>query len=136
MRVLIAEDEPVSQQIARHLLEHAGYSVDIACNGQDTLAMLTTTDYGVLLLDLRLPDMNGYAVVAAIRERFALLAQPWIIALSAAIDPGNEETYLARGLDDCMGKPLRGMALLAAVQRGMAAWAARREGGETKDEGR
>lgn len=118
--ILVADDDPVSQQIIRHMLEHAGYEVATVGTGRAALDALHLRRYSVLLLDIQLPDMDGFAVARAIRSEFAGQDQPWIVALSAALDAGDTERCRASGMDDVLGKPLRMAALVACVGRGGA----------------
>jgi CheY-like chemotaxis protein len=120
-RILIADDDPVGQQITRHLLEHAGYLVDAVDGGRAALEMLRRGSYALLLLDIKLPDMDGFAVAATVAGGVLAGRRPWLVATSALVSEGDEARYLAGGFDACLGKPLRRATLIACVEAGIAA---------------
>ncbi|MEI7644375.1 MAG: response regulator [Chloroflexales bacterium] len=119
-RILIVDDDPVARQIARHLLEHAGYVVDAVDAGATALEALRRERYVLLLLDIKLPDMDGFAVAVAVAAVLPVGHRPWIVAASALADVGDEPRYLAAGFDACLGKPLRRASLIACVEAGIA----------------
>jgi CheY-like chemotaxis protein len=120
-RILIADDDPVGRQLVRHLLEHAGYLVDAVDGGRAVLEALRRGGYALLLLDIKLPDMDGFAVAAALAEDLPAGRRPWVVAASALVSEGDEPRYLAAGFDACLGKPVRRATLLACVEQGIAA---------------
>jgi CheY-like chemotaxis protein len=120
-RILIADDDPVGRQIARALLEHAGYRVDAVDGGLAALEALRQERYALLLLDIKLPDMDGLAVATAVTAELPAGRRPWLVALSALVGAGDEARYRAGGFDACLGKPARRAALIACVEAGIAA---------------
>ena len=69
LQVLLAEDNPVNQQLAVELLQMRGHSVTLATNGREVLAALDTDSFDVVLMDVNMPEMDGFQTTAAIRER-------------------------------------------------------------------
>ncbi len=119
-RILIADDDPVGRQIAQHLLEYAGYLVDAVGDGRTALHALSQRRYVLLLLDLKLPDMDGFSVAAAVVEGMWTEQRPWLVAVSALVGEGDEARYRTGGFDACLSKPLRRTSLIACVEAGIA----------------
>jgi two-component system copper resistance phosphate regulon response regulator CusR len=113
MRLLVVEDE---QRIADFLcrgLEGAGYSVDVASNGTDSLQMVHATDYDLVVLDLMLPDMDGLTVLEKVRNR---KVGPPVLILSARGAVDDRVKGLENGADDYLTKPFAFVELLARVR--------------------
>ena len=108
LRVLLAEDNPVNQLLAMRLLEKRGHHVIVAHNGSEALAALDRQSFDLVLMDLQMPEMDGFEATAAIRERekgggFRLP----VIALTAHAMKGDREKCLAAGMDGYLTKPIR-----------------------------
>lgn len=105
LRVLVVEDEPINQIVAKKLLENKGYQVDIAATGHDALALYRTNAYAAVLMDLGLPDIEGTNVTRQIRmlEQDSDKHIP-IIALTAN-GPSAKSECLAAGMNDFLAKP-------------------------------
>lgn len=104
-KILVVEDDPISQRVVQIALENMGYQVDIAGNGSKALALFKSTDYSLVLMDYGLPDMTGIAVTSQIREfEEAKNKHTPIIALTAQGDFAKAEC-LAAGMDDFVAKP-------------------------------
>jgi signal transduction histidine kinase/CheY-like chemotaxis protein len=116
--ILVAEDNPVNQQVARRLLEKRGHSVVVANNGREALALLDRHAIDLILMDVEMPEMDGFAATAAIRERERIAGgrRP-IIALTAHAIKGFQERCLAGGMDGYVSKPIRVGDLYAAIER-------------------
>ena len=104
-RVLIAEDEPVSQEIARELLEHAGLSVDIAGDGCDALALSRLNTYALILMDMQMPRMSGIEATRGIRSQSLNTTTPIIATTANAFDEDRKDC-LAAGMDSHLPKPI------------------------------
>ncbi len=114
-RILLVEDNEINQLIAEELLTQVGYSVDIANNGQEALAMLEEKKYDVVLMDIQMPVMDGLTASKKIRaqEKFARLP---IIAMSAHAMTGDREISLAHGMNDHITKPISPPILYKSLQ--------------------
>jgi CheY-like chemotaxis protein len=112
VRVLVVDDIAMNRQIARGLLEHDGATVDEADGGVAALAMSAAHDYDAILMDVQMPDMDGYACTRAMRQRAG--ARIPVIAMTANVMASDREACLAAGMDDHVGKPIE-IATLAAV---------------------
>jgi len=105
--LLVVEDNPINQQVARHQLEKMGYRADIAKDGIDALAMLELSDYALVLMDCHMPQMDGFETTARIRSRTDAKAQIPIIAVTASGGAGERDKCLQAGMDDFLLKPFR-----------------------------
>ncbi|MBZ5563964.1 MAG: response regulator [Acidobacteriia bacterium] len=120
LRVLLAEDNAVNQQLVLRLLQKRGYSVVVAANGREALNCLEESGFegfDVVLMDVQMPEMGGYEATAAIRAREKVAGKHVpIIALTAHAMKGDREQSLAAGMDGYVSKPIRVEELLAAMQ--------------------
>lgn len=105
-RILLAEDEPINQEVARELLETVGLSVDIADDGAEAVAMASQTRYDLILMDLRMPNMNGLEATKAIRALPGYEHLP-ILALTANAFNDDRQQCLDAGMNEHIGKPVR-----------------------------
>jgi two-component system, sensor histidine kinase and response regulator len=119
--ILVAEDNATNRHVIGHQLGLLGLSADIVEGGEEALERCRETDYGLLLTDLHMPGMDGYALTAAIRERPPSTRRLPIIALTANTLRGEAERCLAAGMDDYLAKPLRLHELRAALERWLPA---------------
>jgi signal transduction histidine kinase/DNA-binding response OmpR family regulator len=121
--VLVAEDNPLNQQLAQAVLQMLGCSVAIAANGQAALEELERTRFDLVLMDCRMPVMDGYQASREIRRREAARggARLPIVALTASTGDGEREKCEAAGMDDYLAKPFRQAALRALLARWLAA---------------
>ena len=110
MRILVVEDESRIADFLSRGLVSAGYAVDVAATGGAAIDMIHSTDYDLMILDLGLPDVDGWELLGLIRLRQAIKA----IALSAFTAPADLAHSRAAGFDAHLGKPLD-FKLLAAV---------------------
>ena len=117
MHILLAEDGLVNQQVACRLLQVRGHRVQTANNGLEALAMLEKHTFDVVLMDVQMPEMDGFEASAAIRrkEKGTDKHQP-IIAMTAHAMKGDRERCLAAGMDGYLAKPIHANALYEAVE--------------------
>jgi signal transduction histidine kinase/DNA-binding response OmpR family regulator len=121
-RVLLAEDHPVNQEVAAQMLRLAGYEVDVVDDGEAAVAAARSARYDVVLMDCLMPQMDGFAATARLREldvrgAHAAAARLPIIALTANVMKGDAEACLAAGMDDYLAKPFTREQLVAAIER-------------------
>lgn len=117
MRILLAEDNPVNQQVATAILGKLGYTCDIANNGREAVEAMTAADYDVVLMDVQMPELDGIGATIEIRSGIAPDRQPIIIAMTANAMQGDKESYLEAGMDDYVSKPVRIDQLVTALKR-------------------
>ncbi|KAJ3296617.1 hypothetical protein HK104_001443 [Borealophlyctis nickersoniae] len=116
-KLLLAEDNPVNQKVAVHLLQRVGLSIDVVGNGKEALEAVRNYDYKMVLMDMMMPVMDGLEATRQIRATLPPEKQPKIIALTANAMAGDRENCLAAGSDDYCSKPIRMDQLLAAMLR-------------------
>jgi signal transduction histidine kinase/CheY-like chemotaxis protein/integral membrane sensor domain MASE1 len=110
-RILLVEDNPINQKVARRLLERMGHRVDVASNGREGLEKWKAKCYDLILMDCRMPEMDGYEAAGAIRAAEAGEHHISIIALTANAMLGDREKCLAAGMDSFLAKPIKVEAL-------------------------
>ena len=116
MRVLLVEDNPLNQQLARELLEEVGVLVEVADDGMAALARLESETFDVVLMDIQMPRMDGYAATRALRAdpRFGKLP---VIAMTAHALAEERSRCVAAGMDDFLTKPVEPQALYEVLAR-------------------
>jgi CheY-like chemotaxis protein len=116
LRILVAEDNAVNQRVAKRLLEKQGHSVRIAGDGREALAAFEEEVFDLILMDLQMPEMGGYAATAEIRKREMVSGKRTpVIALTAHAIKGTREECLAAGMDGYVSKPIRPAELWAEL---------------------
>ncbi len=117
-RILLAEDNPVNQEVAQYMLQGFGCIVDIAENGREALRAVETKPYDLVLMDCTMPEMDGYTATEEIRRRQSngLLPPFPIIALTANAIEGDREKCLIAGMDDYLAKPFKAESLLRLIK--------------------
>jgi len=116
-RILVAEDNPVNQQLARAMLLRLGYQTDVAGNGQEAVDSVMSVPYDLVLMDCQMPVMDGFEATRIIREREGTSHHTHIIAVTANAMEGDRERCLAAGMDDYLAKPFRAGDLRRALAR-------------------
>jgi two-component system, sensor histidine kinase and response regulator len=120
MRILVAEDGRVNQLVAARLLEERGHEVTLAANGLEAVDQVRQSDFDVILMDVHMPEMNGFQATAAIRQIEEKHGGHLpIIAMTANALKGDREQCIAAGMDDYVSKPIHSAELLHAVERFM-----------------
>jgi two-component system sensor histidine kinase/response regulator len=116
LRVLVAEDNLVNQRVVVGMLERAGHWAVVVANGRQALAALEKEPFDLVLMDVQMPEMDGFEATAAIREREGALGRRVpIVALTAHAMKGDAERCLAAGMDAYLAKPLQARELAAAL---------------------
>lgn len=104
--ILVAEDNPVNQEVMIGMLENAGIELAIAKNGAEAFSMARAKKYDMIFMDCQMPEMDGFEATSLIRRTSAALANIPIIALTANVMKGDREKCLAAGMNDYLGKPI------------------------------
>jgi PAS domain S-box-containing protein len=117
LRILLAEDNPINQQVATGILQRAGAKVEVVDNGQQAVDLLReyADQYDVIILDVQMPVMDGFAAAAHIRQELKLSLP--IIAMSAGVTLAEQAQSTAAGMDAFVAKPVDVDILLATVAR-------------------
>ena len=123
LHILVAEDNEFNRELLEHLLGHRGHSVAMAKDGREALSMLGRKAFDLMLVDIHMPELDGFQVVRRVREkehRAGRSARLPVIALTAMSRPGDRDLCLGAGMDDYLTKPLKAAELWAAIGRVMA----------------
>ena len=108
LRILLVEDNAVNQVLAVRLLEKRGHTVVVAGNGKEALAALEKQSFDLVLMDVQMPEMDGFEATIAIREKEKTSGNHVpIIAMTAHAMVGDKERCLEAGMDDYISKPIR-----------------------------
>jgi PAS domain S-box-containing protein len=122
LRILIAEDNEFNVALLQELFAQKGHRVEIVGDGREALARATTGQFDLLLLDIHMPEMDGFQVVKSIRDHERAGAQRLpIIAFTARSRKQDRDLCLAAGMDDFLSKPVKADELWAAIDRVAAA---------------
>ena len=120
-RILIADDQPINLEFVKEVLELMECEVDIAGGGQEAIDMYEKKEYCLVLLDIMMPDVNGYDVASVIRasekENSKASSHLPIVAVTAYSQDENKNKCFEIGMDDFIEKPLRTDHLEAVLQR-------------------
>ncbi len=118
LRILLAEDNLANQKVAMHFLGQRGHTVEIAHNGSQALEKISQQPFDVVLMDVQMPEMDGFEATAAIRALPDLSkAKMPIVAMTAHALKGDQERCLAAGMDAYLSKPIDAGELIATVER-------------------
>lgn len=105
LRILVAEDDPNNQKVLLEMLKKMGYKADAVADGTEVLKALEIQPYGIILMDIKMPQMDGIKTTHEIRKRWPDNG-PKIIAITAYAMAGDKERCLAAGMDDYVAKPV------------------------------
>jgi two-component system sensor histidine kinase/response regulator len=117
LQILLTEDNHINQRLAMCLLERRGHTVELAVNGREAIDLLERKSFDLVLMDVQMPEMNGYEATALIREREqATGAHLPIIAMTAYAMRGDRERCLEAGMDAYVSKPIKSEELFEAIK--------------------
>jgi CheY-like chemotaxis protein len=116
LRILVAEDNVINQQVIQYILQKMGYRPTIVANGKEAVEASADNDYDIIFMDLQMPEMDGLEATRLIRG-LTRICQPIIIALTANTMEGDEEECLCAGMNDYIGKPVRLDELLNKLRK-------------------
>jgi CheY-like chemotaxis protein len=119
-RILVAEDNPVNQQLARAMLLRLGYQTDVAGNGEEAVEAVMNLPYDLVLMDCQMPVMDGFEATRVIRDREGTVRHTTIVAVTANAMEGDRERCLTAGMDDYLAKPFRAGDLRRVLERWIA----------------
>ena len=114
--ILVAEDDPTMQKMALKVLRSHGFTAEVARNGREAVAMAARLHPRLILMDLSLPEMNGWEATRSLKADARLASIP-VVAVTAHAMVGDRETALAAGCAETLTKPYEIAELLALVER-------------------
>ncbi len=117
LRILLAEDNVVNQKVALRILGQLGYRADLAANGLEAIDAVGRQAYDVVLMDVQMPELDGFEASREINRRWSRDQRPRIVAMTANAMQGDRELCVAAGMDDYVAKPIRVEELVAAIER-------------------
>jgi signal transduction histidine kinase/DNA-binding response OmpR family regulator len=119
--ILLVEDNAVNQQLAVRMLQKFGHTVKVAENGKEALTNMDNESFDLILMDVQMPEMDGFEATAAIRERERITGTHIpIIAMTAHAMKGDQERCLEAGMDDYVSKPVQAKILFEAVENAIS----------------
>lgn len=114
--ILVVEDDAIMQKMALKILRSRGFSCELAVTGREAVAKAAALHPGLILMDLSLPEMNGWEATRALKADPALAGIP-VVAVTAHAMVGDRETAIAAGCAECVTKPYELDELVAVVER-------------------
>ncbi|MBE9581743.1 MAG: response regulator [Proteobacteria bacterium] len=138
IRILLAEDDMTNQKVALHILKKLGFKADFVTNGREAVKAVETVPYDLILMDVQMPEMDGFEATKEIRKREEQLKAKDrtttdelparsehvpIIAMTAHAMQGYREECIEAGMDDYVSKPIEPQALADAIERQLSGWA-------------
>ncbi len=127
-RILLAEDNAVSQRVTCRMLEKLGCQVKVAANGKQVVEMALLAPYDLVLMDCQMPEMDGFEATRELRRRLKGAVRLPIVALTAQAMEGDRERCLRAGMDDYLAKPFQAFELEVMLRKWLAAPAAQPAG--------
>jgi two-component system sensor histidine kinase/response regulator len=117
IRILLTEDNPTNQKLVVALIKKAGHSADVVESGQKAMEALNRTSYDLVLMDVQMPEMDGFEATKAIREMEGENKHTPIIAMTAHAMKGDRERCLQAGMDDYVSKPIEPKKLFETIKK-------------------
>ncbi len=114
-RILIVDDASLVRTFVRGILENQGYEVIEACDGREGLSRIEETKPDLVLMDIQMPVLNGFAALRQLRQDVRFNSLP-VVAFTACAAAGTQEGVLAAGFDGCITKPVNARTLRAELE--------------------
>lgn len=115
LKVLVVDDNATNRKVASEILKNHNCVVDTAVNGLDAISKVSENDYGIVLMDIQMPIMDGVAATTEIKKTLSKHIPP-IIAMTAYSMKEDRDKYLSQGMDDYLAKPIRVETLLSKIK--------------------
>ena len=118
-KILLAEDNLVNQKVAKRVLTHLGYEVDIVSNGKEAIKAIADKSYDLILMDIQMPEMDGLETTKYIRKQESELQLPpiAIVAMTANVTDDDQNVCRDAGMSDYISKPIQIEKLKGILQR-------------------
>ena len=120
LKILIAEDNTINQQLLLRYLQVLGYGGDIVATGSEVIKQIEVTDYDVILMDINMPDLDGIEVTRQLRAKGLDKEKMYIIGITAGVKEDMDKQCLGAGMNDFMSKPISKEGLQAALEKAVA----------------
>jgi signal transduction histidine kinase/CheY-like chemotaxis protein len=117
LRILLAEDNAVNQEVARKMLAMFGYSIHIVNHGIEALSALDRQEYDLIFMDMQMPEMNGFDCIRSIRKSPEKYRDIYIIALTAGVLSEERDRVFKAGANDFLAKPVRVNELIGVIEK-------------------
>ncbi|MCA9995315.1 MAG: response regulator [Anaerolineales bacterium] len=115
LRILVAEDNPINQKVATHMLRRLGYRADLVANGLEAVEAVRRQVYDVVFMDVQMPEMDGVAATQIIKKDDLIEKKPRVVAMTANALSDDRQRYLDAGMDDYISKPVNIDELVAVL---------------------
>jgi|GEM_PF-347067 len=116
-KILLAEDNKINQKVAVRILNDAGFSCDTVLNGLEALKAVQEKNYSLILMDVQMPEMDGFTATTEIRKLGGKFASIPIVAITAHALMGDKEKCLSIGMDDYITKPIVAESLMKSIDK-------------------
>jgi CheY-like chemotaxis protein len=117
LRILLAEDTEVNQMLMTRLFAKMGYKLDVANNGREAVALSRSRSYDLILMDIQMPEMDGWEASSIILQESKRSQRPRIVAVTANASDENRQRCMSVGIDDFVTKPFTLQRMQAVVER-------------------
>lgn len=118
LHILLVDDNMINQKVGRKILKGLGYSPMVVSSGEEAIDVCRTENFDVVLMDIEMPEMDGIAATARIREILPPESAPYVVALTANAMSSERERYLQSGMDDYLSKPIDIPLLVESLKAG------------------
>ena len=118
--ILVVDDNAVNQKVVLRILKRAGYNAHSVSNGREAIKALGKTDYHMILMDVQMPEMDGFETTRFIRQSESAEERIPVIAMTAHAMKGDRELCIESGMDDYLSKPIQVQALIDIIEKHLA----------------